>query len=57
MIHDGSDCVDIAQQLSANEKAVTNAKRKYIHDHIDHCLNAEESPENMAQLRTINRYL
>ena len=56
MIQDGCDCVDIAQQLSAVEKAVTNANRELIDDHIDCCLNAEENPEDMAQLRTITRY-
>lgn len=57
MIQDGSDCVDIAQQLSAVGKAVTNAKHELIHDHIDHCLNAEERSEDMAQLQTITRNL
>lgn len=57
MIQDGSDCVDIAQQLSAVEKALTNAKRELIPDRIDHCLNGEESPEDMAELGTITRYL
>lgn len=57
MIQDGSDCVDIAQQLSAVEKALTNAKRELIPDRIDHCLNGEESPADMAELGTITRYL
>jgi DNA-binding FrmR family transcriptional regulator len=28
----------IAQQLHAVEKAIQNAKKLYIHDHIDNCL-------------------
>lgn len=38
MIEDGRECVDIAQQLHAVEKAVCQAKRTLIQDHIDHCL-------------------
>ncbi|MGV2836795.1 metal-sensing transcriptional repressor [Pseudomonas shirazensis] len=38
MIADGRECVDIAQQLHAVEKAVCQAKRTLIQDHIDHCL-------------------
>lgn len=38
MIEDGRDCVDIAQQLHAVEKAICQAKRTLIQDHIDHCL-------------------
>jgi len=38
MIEEGRACVDIAQQLHAVEKAVCQAKRTLIQDHIDHCL-------------------
>lgn len=38
MIEEGRQCVDIAQQLHAVEKAVCQAKRTLIQDHIDHCL-------------------
>lgn len=38
MIEAGRSCVDIAQQLHAVEKAVAQAKRTLIQDHIDHCL-------------------
>ena len=38
MIEDGRPCLDLAQQLHAVEKAVTNAKRALIQDHLDHCL-------------------
>jgi len=46
MIEDGRACVDIAQQLHAVEKAVCQAKRTLIQDHIDHCL--EHSVEALA---------
>ena len=38
MIDDGRECVDIAQQLHAVERAISQAKRVLIQDHIDHCL-------------------
>ncbi|WP_456307296.1 metal-sensing transcriptional repressor [Paeniroseomonas aquatica] len=38
MIEAGRPCLELAQQLHAVEKAVANAKRALIHDHIDHCL-------------------
>ena len=40
MIEAERPCLDLAQQLHAVEKAIANAKRKLIHDHIDHCLEA-----------------
>jgi DNA-binding FrmR family transcriptional regulator len=38
MIEEGRPCVDLATQLHAVERAVAEAKRALIHDHIDHCL-------------------
>ncbi|MDG0898661.1 metal-sensing transcriptional repressor [Pseudomonas sp. GD03721] len=46
MIEAGRECVDIAQQLHAVEKAVCQAKRTLIQDHIDHCL--EHSMDSIA---------
>ncbi len=57
MIETGKPCLVIAQQMHAVEKAVTNAKRALIHDHMDHCLDAEGSETDRAELRTIARYL
>ena len=57
MIEAGKPCLEIAQQLHAVEKAVVNAKRALIHDHMDHCLDAEHSAEDRAELKTIARYL
>jgi hypothetical protein NreA len=59
MIDEGAPCTDIAQQLHAVEKAITNAKRVLIHDHIDHCL--EPGPDgalpDTTGFREITRYL
>ncbi|WP_108895456.1 metal-sensing transcriptional repressor [Palleronia abyssalis] len=57
MIETGKPCLDIAQQLQAVEKAVTNAKRALIHDHVDHCLDTEGSETDRAELKAISRYL
>lgn len=57
MLEDGKACVDIAQQLHAVEKAVTNAKRVLIHDHIDHCLDIDGTDGDRAELKSITRYL
>jgi uncharacterized protein len=57
MLEAGKPCVDVAQQLQAVEKAVSNAKRVLIHDHIDHCLEVDGSESDRAELKTITRYL
>jgi len=57
MIEDGKPCLEIAQQLQAVEKAVANAKRALIHDHMDHCLDEDHSPADRDELKTIARYL
>ena len=44
MIEDGKPCIEIAQQLHAVEKAVAQAKRTLIHDHLDHCLEETIGP-------------
>ncbi|MCF3972323.1 metal-sensing transcriptional repressor [Paracoccus salsus] len=57
MIEAGKPCLEIAQQLQAVEKAVVNAKRALIHDHVDHCLDADHSLADRDELKTISRYL
>ena len=63
MIEDGRSCLDIAQQLHAVEKAVAQAKKTLIHDHLDHCLGDAVGPlegTNRAQFdqfRDIAKYL
>ncbi|MGA9433107.1 MAG: metal-sensing transcriptional repressor [Roseobacter sp.] len=61
MIEDEQPCVDIAQQLHAVQKAVQQAKRTLIQDHIDHCLDAAlvgagETPVT-AEFKAITKYL
>lgn len=63
MIEIERPCTDIAQQLYAVEKAITQAKRTLIQDHIDHCLDkaiadAEEvGVSATAGFKTIVKYL
>jgi len=63
MIESGRPCLDIAQQLHAVEKAITQAKKTLIQDHLDHCL--EEAvgtlPRNQRapidEFKEITKYL
>jgi len=63
MIDAGRSCVEIAQQLHAVEKAIANAKRILIHDHIDHCLGAAAAPvtheqrTHIGEFKEITKYL
>jgi uncharacterized protein len=44
MIEAGRGCLELAQQLQAVEKAIANAKKTLIHDHIDNCLEQAAGP-------------
>jgi DNA-binding FrmR family transcriptional regulator len=63
MIEAGRPCLDLAQQLHAVEKAISEAKRTLIHDHVDHCLEAaldqggREQRTTIEEFRSITRYL
>ncbi|NVK33476.1 MAG: metal-sensing transcriptional repressor [Rhodobacteraceae bacterium] len=62
MIEDGRPCVDVAQQLHAVSKAIEQAKRVLIHDHIDHCLEGSTAKEKdqsqlVSEFREISKYL
>jgi DNA-binding FrmR family transcriptional regulator len=61
MIEAERPCTDIAPQLHAVEKAITQAKRTLIQDHIDHCLDnaltgSSDSPVP-AEFKAITKYL
>lgn len=56
MIEAQRPCLDIAQQLQAVESAIRNAKQALIHDHMDHCLDADD-PADRDNLKAISRYL
>ena len=56
MIEAGKPCLDIAQQLDAVEKAVRNAKRMLIQDHLDHCLEEAVGALDLSQRKTIDDF-
>jgi uncharacterized protein len=63
MIEAGRPCVDIAQQLHAVEKAIGEAKKTLIRDHLDHCLEetvgalGREQRRPIDEFKEITRYL
>lgn len=62
MIEAERSCVDVAQQLHAVSRAVEEAKRVFVHDHIDSCLHGaaedgRESRELFAEFKEISKYL
>ena len=60
---EGRPCLDIAQQLHAVEKAVSQAKRTFIHDHLDDCLEhavgtiAGPQRDAIEEFKEITKYL
>jgi DNA-binding FrmR family transcriptional regulator len=60
MLEQGRSCLDLSQQLHAVEKAVGNAKRELIHDHIEHCLEDGTGPDgrsSLKELKQLTKYL
>ena len=56
MIEAGRPCLDIAQQLHAVEKAIGEAKKTLIRDHLDHCLEDTAGALPKAQRRSIDEF-
>ncbi|MEJ0096292.1 MAG: metal-sensing transcriptional repressor [Methylocella sp.] len=56
MIEAGRSCLDIAQQLHAVEKAICQAKKTLIQDHLDHCLEDVVGPLPREQRRSIDEF-
>jgi DNA-binding FrmR family transcriptional regulator len=63
MIESDRSCLELAQQLHAVEKAIANAKKALIHDHIDQCLDASirsdvgNSRKSFEEFKEITKYL
>jgi uncharacterized protein len=62
MLEEGRGCLEIAQQLQAVEKAIANAKKTLVHDHIDHCLEhagngGQEASDAIREFKEITKYL
>jgi uncharacterized protein len=47
MLESGRPCMELAQQLHAVEKAIGNAKKELIKDHLHHCV--EDAAEAMPR--------
>lgn len=56
MLETGRPCLDIAQQLHAVEKAISQAKKTLIQDHLDHCLDEVVAPLERDQRRSIDEF-
>jgi DNA-binding FrmR family transcriptional regulator len=63
MIEAGRSCLDISQQLHAVEKAIGQAKKTLISDHLDHCLEdavgalARDQRRSIDEFKEITKYL
>jgi hypothetical protein NreA len=63
MMDAGRSCLDLAQQLHAVEKAIGQAKKTLIQDHLDHCLDVaidapvKERRQSVNEFKAIARYL
>lgn len=63
MIETQRPCRDVAQQLHAVEKAIGQAKKTLIHDHIQNCLEqavgplAREQRAPVEEFKAITKYL
>jgi DNA-binding FrmR family transcriptional regulator len=63
MLEAGRPCLDLAQQLHAVEKAIGNAKKELIKDHIQHCMEEtsealpREFRELIKELQSVAKYL
>ncbi len=63
MIEDQRGCVEVARQLHAIGNALENAKRIYIQDHIDNCIEqaagtiSRGARGSLAEFKEITKYL
>lgn len=63
MIETGKPCEEVAQQLQAVTNALTAAKRQYVTDHIEHCLELQEGmtlhdlTDQVKALKAMTKYL
>lgn len=63
MLVDERSCLEVAQQLQAVEKAIQQAKRTLVLDHMDHCLDdrlsvdSDHQRADLDEFKAIARYL
>jgi DNA-binding FrmR family transcriptional regulator len=56
MIEAGRPCLDVAQQLYAAERAVREAKKAFINDHLDHCLDQVLDAKSPRARASVNEF-
>jgi DNA-binding FrmR family transcriptional regulator len=56
MMEDNRPCLELAQQLQAVEKAISQAKKVLIQDHIDHCFEDAVGEVDKERQRTIDEF-
>lgn len=56
MLEAGRPCLDIAQQLQAVEKAIFQAKRTLVQDHLDHCIEHVVGPLGRGQRDSLDEF-
>ena len=63
MMESGRPCMEVAQQLHAVEKAIGNAKKGLIKDHIHHCMDETAAAlprdlrELISEIQGVTKYL
>lgn len=63
MLEEERSCLDVAQQMYAVEKAITNAKETLVRDHIEHCLEhavqsgGKKAAQSINEFKEITKYL
>lgn len=63
MIDAGEECEKVAQQLQAVTSALVTAKRRYVTDHIENCLNIQDGmtsrdiANQLKELKAMTKYL
>jgi hypothetical protein NreA len=56
MLQAGRPCLDLAQQLYAVERAISQARKTLIQDHLDHCLEEAVGAISKDQRRPIDEF-
>lgn len=63
MLEQGKPCLEVVQQLQAVEKAITQAKKTLVQDHLGHCLEhmvdtpGAQQQASLDEFRQITKYL
>jgi uncharacterized protein len=62
MAGEGRNCLELAQQLHAVERAIASTKRELVHARIDTCLTAAattpaQAKSLLSEVRSLGKYL